>query len=104
MIQFTPEQTSFLVLGALVALLIVLVTFAIFFGTIGWKALGYAARFRGFQAGRDAKNQMTFTVAIDETPRAKKPWFLIEPIKRKRAPSLALDGKGHPIPARDLRN
>ena len=62
------QETSFALLGALVALLVVLVVFAIFVGTIAKRAIGYAARFKGFQAGRNANHEMTFSAKIDESP------------------------------------
>ena len=68
----TPEQTAFLLLGALIATAIVLVAIVIFVGTIANKALRYGGRFKGIQLGRKGNGEMSFGGVIDETPGAYK--------------------------------
>lgn len=100
----TAEQTSFLLLGALVALAIVLVAFAIFVGVLVSKGIGYFGRFIGFQAGRDDKDKLTATFVIDETPVTSAAKPSVKPTKKRARGALVVDKSGHPIPAKDLRN
>lgn len=85
------EETSYVLLGALIALLVVLVAFTIFVGTVTTRAIGYAARFKGFQAGRNAQNEMTFTAKIDESPRGDEERWEDEPDE------AAADEEGHEL-------
>lgn len=62
------EQTSWALLGALIAVAVILLALVIFGLTIAAKAVSYAAKFKGFQAGRNAKSELSFSGIIDETP------------------------------------
>lgn len=61
----TPE-TGFLLLGMLIAICVVLVAGAIFVGTLSIKGVRYVGRFKGLQASRNARGEMTFGGVIDE--------------------------------------
>ncbi len=60
-------ETGYALLGAALALLIVLGAFAIFIGTLTTRALSYFGRFKGFQASRNARDEMSFGGVIDES-------------------------------------
>jgi hypothetical protein len=61
-------ETSFALLGALIAVAVVLLALVVFGGVVAVRVVGYIARFKGFQGNRNAKNEMTFTAVVDETP------------------------------------
>lgn len=103
----TNEQSFFLALGALVAVAVVLLVVVIFGATVTLKVIGYAARFRGIQLGRNARDEMTFGGIIDETPAPARPSLLARLLPggskaKRRAPKVVVDKEGHPVPAKDL--
>ena len=62
------SDTGFLLLGMLVMLSILLLAGVIFVGTLMIKGTRYVGRFKGLQASRNAKGEMTFGGVIDEVP------------------------------------
>jgi hypothetical protein len=63
-------ETAFALLGALIAVAVILLALVVFGGVVVSKLFAYVAHFKGFQGNRNAKNEMTFTAVIDETPPA----------------------------------
>lgn len=97
------EQLAFSLLGALIAVASILFLVVVFGGWGLAKLVGYAGHFKGFQGNRNAKNEMTFTAVIDETPPPPKPKSS-RGFSLPKESALQLDGNGQPIPAKDLAN
>lgn len=62
------EQTGYLLLGALIAVTVVLLIGAMIGGVVVLRGLGYFGRFKGLQLSRNGKGDMSFGGVIDETP------------------------------------
>jgi hypothetical protein len=66
------EQTNFALLGALIAVALVLLAVVAVGGYMLLRGVGYFARFKGFQASRK-DGSMSFGGVVDETPTPPKP-------------------------------
>lgn len=93
------EQTNFALLGALVAVAVVLLVIVAFGGYLVLRGVGYMARFKGLQANRK-DGAMTFGGIVDETSVPAQPsrWRFWPAPEAK----LVTDAKGEPVPAREL--
>ncbi len=77
------QESGYMALGALIAVALVLLVLVVL-GVVAVRGLAsYFARFKGMQASRNARGEMTFGGVIDETPPPPRVVYL---------PDSALDG------------
>ena len=84
------NETAFALLGALIAVAVILLAVVVCGAMVLRWFIAYVGRFKGFQANRNTKNEMVFGGMIDETPPPPpRPRF--EPVDEPVLPPEALN-------------